>query len=126
MSCFFANNYNKINEIIYFLGDKRWTVVTSDISNAEENREKLIFCDFQPAKWYQLRISAINDAGKTTENYNFATTNYDGSIIASPPDFTPDDDDDVIHNLMNATSVENEWLATIIITVIICVIIILM
>lgn len=99
-------------------------MVTSDISNAEENREQLMFCDFQPAKWYQLRISAINDAGKTTEHYNFATTNYDGSIISSIPTFTVDND--VIHNLMNATTVDNEWLATIIIAVIISVLVILM
>ncbi|KAL5284148.1 hypothetical protein ACFFRR_006432 [Megaselia abdita] len=105
------------------LGDKRWTVVTSDISNAEENREKLMFCDFQPSKWYQMRISAINDAGKTTEHYNFATTNFDGSIMSSPPVFASDND--VIHNLMNVTNPDNEWLATIIITVIITVLIIL-
>lgn len=83
-----------------------------------------MFCDFQPSKWYQLRISAINDAGKTTEHYSFATTNYDGSIMTSPPAFA--DDSDVIHNLMNVTNADNEWLATIIITVIITVLIILM
>lgn len=105
-------------------GDKRWTVVTSDISNAEENREKLLFCDFHPSKWYQLRISAINDAGKTTEHYNFATSNIDGSIMSSPPAFATDTD--VIHNLINVTNADNEWLAAIIITVIITVIIILM
>ena len=108
-----------------FSGDKRWTVVTSDISNAEENREKLMFCDFHPFKWYQLRISAINDAGKTTEHYNFATTSLDGMTIAPPPVF-PTDDNDIINNLMNPTNPESEWLATMIITIIISVLIILM
>lgn len=59
-------------------GDIRWTVVSSDISNSDEKRENLVFCDFQPATWYQLKVSATNDAGKTTALYDFATTKVNG------------------------------------------------
>ncbi|XP_073816744.1 Down syndrome cell adhesion molecule 3 isoform X3 [Musca autumnalis] len=105
------------------LGDVRWTVVTSDISNAEENRENLIFCEFQPAKWYQLRISATNDAGKTTEHYHFATTNIDGVTIPPPPVFPSEND--LMNDLINATNPTNgDWLSTFIVVVIITVAII--
>ncbi|XP_017047144.1 Down syndrome cell adhesion molecule-like protein Dscam2 isoform X1 [Drosophila ficusphila] len=102
------------------LGDIRWTVVTSDISNAEENRENLIFCDFLPAKWYQLRISATNDAGKTTEHYHFSTTNIDG-ITIPPPSVFPSEND-LMNNLINATNpTSGDWFATLIVVVIITV-----
>ncbi|TMW46957.1 hypothetical protein DOY81_007959 [Sarcophaga bullata] len=105
------------------LGDIRWTVVTSDISNAEENRENLIFCDFLPAKWYQLRISATNDAGKTAEHYHFATTNIDGVTIP-PPSVFPSEND-LMNNLINATNPTNgDWYSTLIVIVIISVAII--
>lgn len=61
-----------------FAGELRWTVVSSDISNSDENRDNLIFCDFSPATWYQLKVSATNDAGKTMAHYNFATTKLNG------------------------------------------------
>ncbi|KPU80416.1 uncharacterized protein Dana_GF18608, isoform B [Drosophila ananassae] len=102
------------------LGDIRWTVVTSDISNAEENRENLIFCDFLPAKWYQLRISATNDAGKTTEHYHFSTTSIDGITIPPPPVFPSEND--LMNNLINATNpTSGDWFSTLIVVVIITV-----
>jgi len=107
------------------LGDIRWTVVTSDISNAAENRENLIFCDFNPAKWYQLRISATNDAGKTAEHYHFSTLNIDGATIP-PPSVFPSEDD-LMNNLINATNPTNgDWFSTLIVIVIISVAIIIM
>lgn len=60
------------------LGDIRWTVLSSDTSGSDENKDNLVFCDFSPASWYQLKISAINDAGKTSIQYNFATTTLAG------------------------------------------------
>lgn len=62
------------------LGDLRWTVVSSDISSAETNKDNLIFCDFKSASWYQLKITAKNEAGKTSVQYNFATTTVTGGI----------------------------------------------
>lgn len=63
------------------IGELRWTVVSSHTSagTTDEDNENLMFCEFLPAAWYQLRISAINDAGKATIQYNFATTTIDGS-----------------------------------------------
>lgn len=60
------------------LGEIRWTVLSSDIANSDENRNNLIFCDFRPATWYQLKVSATNDAGRTTAHYNIATTKLNG------------------------------------------------
>lgn len=64
--------------LINTLGEIRWTVLSSDIANSDENRNNLIFCDFRPATWYQLKVSATNDAGKTTAHYNIATTKLNG------------------------------------------------
>lgn len=60
------------------LGEIRWTVVSSDTSSLDGNKDSLVFCDFKPASWYQLRISAKNEAGKTSIQYNFATTTLSG------------------------------------------------
>jgi hypothetical protein len=60
------------------LGDVRWTVVSSDTSGSEGTKDNLVFCDFKPASWYQLKTSAVNDAGKTSIQYNFATTTLNG------------------------------------------------
>lgn len=115
--CFYAS--------FVFSGNHRWTLVTSDISNAEENREKLIFCDFLPAKWYQLRISATNDAGKTTEHYHFSTTSLDGITISPPPLFPSEND--LMDNLINATNpTSGDWLTTFLVVLIITVTIITM
>lgn len=40
-----------------------------------------------PATWYQLKMSATNDAGRTSATYNFATTNMAGERIATPAVF---------------------------------------
>ncbi|XP_051862940.1 cell adhesion molecule Dscam2 isoform X2 [Drosophila albomicans] len=105
------------------LGDTRWTVVTSDISNAEENRDNLIFCDFLPAKWYQLRVSATNDAGTTTEHYQFSTKSLDGITLPPPPSLNSEND--LMDNLINATNpTSGDWLATFIVIVIITITII--
>lgn len=62
-----------------FVGEQlQWTVLSSDTSNSDENRKNLVFCDFQPATWYQLKVSAVNDAGKTVALYNVATTKLNG------------------------------------------------
>lgn len=61
-------------------GELRWTVLSSDISDSDENHNNLIFCDFRPATWYQLKVSATNDAGKTTATYNVATTKINGGV----------------------------------------------
>lgn len=64
------------------LGEVQWTVVSSDMSNTEENKDVLVFCDFQHASWYQLKIAAINDAGKTVAQYNFATLTQNGGLYS--------------------------------------------
>lgn len=63
------------------LGDVRWTVVSSDISSTEghkDSKDSLVVCDFKSASWYQLKITAKNEAGKTSVPYNFATTTMTG------------------------------------------------
>lgn len=110
--------FKPTNTPLYFSGSLRWTLVTSDISNAEESREKLIFCDFLPAKWYQLRISATNDAGKTTEQYYVSTKSLDGNTIPPPPFFPVEND--LLDNLINATNPNNsDWYTTFFILLII-------
>lgn len=99
-------------------GDIRWTVVSSDISNSEENRESLVFCDFMPATWYQLKMSASNDAGRALATCNFATTNMAGDRIAVPEVF-PGDEFQVV-NLGNRVLVEqSDWILACIVGVIV-------
>ncbi|XP_068623974.1 cell adhesion molecule Dscam1-like [Battus philenor] len=43
--------------------------------------------DLSPGTWYQVRITATNEAGGVTTTYNFATKNEDGSEVGPPSDF---------------------------------------
>lgn len=100
-------------------GDIRWTVVSSDISNSDENRESLSFCDFTPATWYQLKMSASNDAGRTLTMQNFATTNLAGERIPVPqvfPGRSGDDNADMASGLLLEQS---DWILACIVAVIV-------
>lgn len=88
--------YNTTAFVSLYLGDTRWTVVTSDISNSDENRENLVFCDFISATWYQLKMSATNDAGKTSAQYYFGTTNLNGEPIPKPDVFPEMDQTSIV------------------------------
>ncbi|XP_045762368.1 Down syndrome cell adhesion molecule-like protein Dscam2 [Maniola jurtina] len=39
-----------------------------------------------PATWYQLRVTATNEAGSVTTAYNYATKNEDGTEVGPPSD----------------------------------------
>lgn len=98
------------------LGEIRWTVVSSYTSGNIENNDSMIFCEFLPATWYQLKISATNDAGKTTAQYNFATTRIDGELIP-PPEVFPSENE-LSHGTIAEDSTGN-WLSTIVILLVI-------
>ncbi|XP_045540095.1 Down syndrome cell adhesion molecule-like protein Dscam2 [Papilio machaon] len=40
--------------------------------------------DLSPGTWYQVRVTATNEAGSVTTTYNFATKNEDGSEVGPP------------------------------------------
>ncbi|XP_050356445.1 cell adhesion molecule Dscam2-like [Nymphalis io] len=42
--------------------------------------------DLSPGTWYQVRITASNEAGSITTTYNYATKNEDGSEVGPPSD----------------------------------------
>ncbi|CAH2098437.1 unnamed protein product [Euphydryas editha] len=42
--------------------------------------------DLSPGTWYQIRITATNEAGSITTTYNYATKNEDGSEVGPPSD----------------------------------------
>ncbi|XP_055315179.1 cell adhesion molecule Dscam2 isoform X2 [Sitodiplosis mosellana] len=96
-------------------GELQWTVLSSDISNSDETRKNLVFCDFQPAKWYQLKVSAVNDAGRTTALYNVATTKLNGERIPTPEVFPENELSDNI----TVISSQRDWLPTTIVGIMI-------
>lgn len=54
-------------------GEQKWRLVSSSVSE-----ERLYIADLMPATWYQLRVTAKNDAGFISGIYNFATTTIRG------------------------------------------------
>ena len=78
----------------------------------EDNRDHAIFCDFMPATWYQLKVSARTDAGKTSAQYNFATTTLDGEVITPPLNFPSVND---IPGDIIALTETSSWLPTVIV-----------
>lgn len=76
-----------------------------------------MFCDFAIATWYQLKMSATNDAGRTLATFNFATTNMAGDRIAVPEVFPGDE---LPADLSNRVLVEqSDWILACIVAVIV-------
>lgn len=101
------------------LGDIRWTVVSSDISNADEHHDSLDFCDFLPATWYQLKMSASNDAGRTLTTLNFATTNLAGERIPVPQVFPGHVSGEDVDDMANRVLMEqSDWILACVVAVI--------
>lgn len=98
-------------------GEKQWIVVSSYTARHEDPNDRMVLCDFLPATWYQLRVSATNDAGKTVAQYNFATTRVDGEIIPLPKIF-PSGNEELAHDVVTLNE-ESGWLSTITISAII-------
>ncbi|XP_017776462.1 PREDICTED: Down syndrome cell adhesion molecule-like protein Dscam2 isoform X2 [Nicrophorus vespilloides] len=69
------------------IGDQKWTLISSSVSG-----EKLVIQDLVPATWYQLRVSAQNDAGLSHGVFTFATTTLAGGRIPPPPSLSDDND----------------------------------
>ncbi|XP_069687424.1 cell adhesion molecule Dscam1 isoform X3 [Periplaneta americana] len=75
--------------IVYFVVEYRllngknrnWLLVDNNAP-----AEQLTLRDLQPATWYQLRLTAHNDAGSTRAHFNFATTTVTGATIPPPHD----------------------------------------
>ncbi|KAL0810748.1 hypothetical protein ABMA28_010066 [Loxostege sticticalis] len=42
--------------------------------------------DLVPGTWYQVRITAVNEAGSVTTTYSYATKNEDGTEVGPPSD----------------------------------------
>lgn len=57
------------------LGKQKWILVSAGPSG-----DKLLVQDLIPATWYQLKVSARNDAGEANGLFNFATTTLIGGI----------------------------------------------
>ncbi|CAH0562134.1 unnamed protein product [Brassicogethes aeneus] len=61
-------------------GEKGWNLIARSVSE-----EKIVVHDLIPSTWYQLKISAENDAGIVSEVFHFATTSLAGEKIPRPP-----------------------------------------
>lgn len=89
--------------------------MSSDISNSEENRDRMVYCDFLPGTWYQLKMAAINDAGRSSVTFNFATTNMAGEQIATPELLPGDEITDDSFKFVE----QSDWILAAIVSVII-------
>lgn len=71
------------------LDSKDWNLISTSVLN-----DKLYIEDLTPATWYQIKVSANNDAGQITRIYNIATTTMLGGNVT---DFY---NQNVVHYLM--------------------------
>lgn len=58
------------------LGSTHWIRIDN-----QHNVDTMFITDLIPATWYQLKVSASNEAGITLINYNFATTTINGGLL---------------------------------------------
>lgn len=57
-----------------FRGNQDWTLV----SNSVKPGGNFVVLDLSPATWYNLRVTAHNNAGSTVAEYEFATLTLTG------------------------------------------------
>lgn len=56
-----------------------WITLSSNIK--PEYGSMYVVRDLQPATWYELSVTALNDAGQTESNYLFATLTPEGATV---------------------------------------------
>ncbi|XP_071452909.1 cell adhesion molecule Dscam1 [Hetaerina americana] len=61
--------------------DEGWIVLSN---NVPPETERLALRGLSPATWYELKVTAHNDAGSTVGLFRFATTTRSGATIAPP------------------------------------------
>ncbi|XP_047519401.1 Down syndrome cell adhesion molecule-like protein Dscam2 isoform X1 [Pieris napi] len=64
--------------------DTSWSLPLYQASNYRSS--SFAIADLSPGTWYQVRITATNEAGSISSIYNFATKNLDGSEVGPPSD----------------------------------------
>lgn len=60
-------------------GNQDWTLV----SNSVKPGGNFVVLDLSPATWYNLRVTAHNNAGSTVAEYEFATLTLTGGTVVS-------------------------------------------
>ncbi|GBP67839.1 Down syndrome cell adhesion molecule-like protein Dscam2 [Eumeta japonica] len=56
----------------------------SDLENWSHSSRAYAIAELAPGRWYQLRVTATNEAGAQVAVYNYATTTEDGAEIGPP------------------------------------------
>ncbi|XP_022661516.1 Down syndrome cell adhesion molecule-like protein 1 homolog isoform X3 [Varroa destructor] len=59
-----------------------WLLLSSDL--LKEKQQVLVVGELQPSSWYELLVTAHNEAGFTEEDYQFATLTPSGGTIPPP------------------------------------------
>ncbi|XP_046638885.1 Down syndrome cell adhesion molecule-like protein Dscam2 isoform X24 [Daphnia pulicaria] len=77
-------------------GNQDWTLV----SNSVKPGGNFVVLDLSPATWYNLRVTAHNNAGSTVAEYEFATLTLTGGTIA-PARETSEKENPLLAMLMN-------------------------
>ncbi|KAK4008603.1 hypothetical protein OUZ56_013738 [Daphnia magna] len=101
-------------------GNQDWTLV----SNSVKPGGNFVVLDLSPATWYNLRVTAHNNAGSTVAEYEFATLTLTGGTIA-PARETSEKENPLLAMLMNLNLVVPAAAAILVIIaaiVVICVI----
>ncbi|KAL4709629.1 hypothetical protein ACJJTC_007360 [Scirpophaga incertulas] len=63
-----------------------WSVPGLYQSTSPYRTDSLAVSDLAPGTWYEVRVTATNEAGSVTNVYNYATKNEDGSEVGPPSD----------------------------------------
>ncbi|XP_041972155.1 Down syndrome cell adhesion molecule-like protein Dscam2 [Aricia agestis] len=64
--------------------DLTWSLPMYEATGYRDN--SITIPDLVPGTWYQIRVTAANEAGSVTTTYNYATKNEDGSEVGPPSD----------------------------------------
>ncbi|XP_037086428.1 Down syndrome cell adhesion molecule-like protein Dscam2 isoform X6 [Pollicipes pollicipes] len=72
--------------ILYFVVEhkKRFETEWTTVSNTLKPQGSLTVLDLEPATWYDLRVTAHNNAGSTPAEYLFATLDEEGGTVGPP------------------------------------------
>ncbi|KAK7868985.1 hypothetical protein R5R35_013907 [Gryllus longicercus] len=88
--------------MLYFVVENKKELQTewNQVSNNVKPGGNFVVLDLDPANWYNLRVTAHNNAGFAVAEYKFATLTVTGGTIA-PARAIPADDDSHFHLLLS-------------------------
>ncbi|XP_052752723.1 cell adhesion molecule Dscam2-like [Galleria mellonella] len=81
-----ARSWIRVLNPISYNEHSSWNLPTMYQDKSMYRTGSFVIADLSPGTWYQVRVTATNEAGSVITTYSFATKNIDGTEVGPPSD----------------------------------------